>query len=183
MNGRTDVRIQASLALLLLAGCGANENGVNRLSAEERDPGYSATDAEIIQTGADGEPQYRLQAASIEQNPLSLETRIEDLRLETRGMEGTTWRVTAPLGTLSRDSRRIDLEGGVALEGGASDALTPLRLDANTLQYDLDAARVRTNDEVRLTMQGQELSAKGLDANLRTRQVQLRTDVQGRFSR
>jgi lipopolysaccharide export system protein LptC len=32
-------------------------------------------------------------------------------------------------------------------------------------------------------MQGHALSATGLDANLRTRQVQLRTDVQGRFSR
>lgn len=177
------MRLPCFISLACLSGCGINDNGMNRLSADVRDPGYSATNAEIIQTGADGAPRYRLQAARIEQNPVSLEIRIEDLRIETRGTESTIWHVAAPRGVLSRDSRRIDLAGGVGLEGGAAETLEPLRLRTDTLQYDLDAARVRTNGEVRLTMQGHELAAKGLDANLRTRQVQLRIDVQGRFSR
>lgn len=183
MNGWRDVRLQSLIALIFLTACGANENDVNRLAAEARDPGYSATDTEIIQTDVDGRPQYRLRAARIEQDSESLETRIEELRLETQGLEGTTWRIEAPQGVLSRDARRIDLRGGVAVEGGASEALEPLRLETSTLQYDLDAARVRTRDDVRLTMQGHTLSATGLDANLRTRQVQLRTEVQGRFTR
>jgi lipopolysaccharide export system protein LptC len=190
VNGRTAVhptRLIVLGAVVLasscLVGCSSDRDGAGRLTDDTRDPGYSATDAEIIQTGADGEPRYRLRAGRIEQNPLSLETRIENLDLETRTGETTTWRVVAPRGTLSRDSRRIDLEGGVALEGGTAGAAEPLRLDAKTLQYDLDTARIRTNGEVRLTMQGHALSATGLDANLRTRQVQLRTDVQGRFSR
>lgn len=184
---RTSLKVFAlgglALALLPLAGCGPDARDATRSAENMRDPGYSATDTEIIQTDADGQPRYRLHAARIEQNPVSLETRIEDLRLETRAGESNSWRVVSPRGTLSRDSRRIDLEGGVALEGGASDALAPLRLQTTTLQYDLDTARVRTRGEVRLTMEGHELSAIGLDANLRTRQVQLKSDVQGRFAR
>jgi lipopolysaccharide export system protein LptC len=155
VNGWRDVRLQSLIALIFLTACGANENDLNRLAADSRDPGYSE----------------------------SLETRIEDIQLETRAMEGTTWRIEAPQGVLSRDARRIDLQGGVAVEGGASAALEPLRLETKTLQYDLDTERVRTRDDVRLTMQGYTLSATGLDANLRTRQVQLRTEVQGRFAR
>jgi len=172
-----------ALALMSLSGCGPDTRDANRSADNLRDPGYSATDTEIIQTDLDGQPRYRLHAARIEQNPVSLETRIEDLRLETRTGEANSWRVVSSRGTLSRDSRRIDLEGGVALEGGASETLAPLRLQTNALQYDLDAARVRTSGEVRLTMEGHELSATGLDANLRTRQVQLKSDVQGRFAR
>jgi len=172
-----------ALALMSLSGCGPDTRDANRSADNLRDPGYSATDTEIIQTDLDGQPRYRLHAARIEQNPVSLETRIEDLRLETRTGEANSWRVVSSRGTLSRDSRRIDLEGGVALEGGASEALAPLRLQTNALQYDLDAARVRTSGEVRLTMEGHELYATGLDANLRTRQVQLKSDVQGRFAR
>ncbi len=172
-----------ALALMSLSGCGPDTRDTNRSADNLRDPGYSATDTEIIQTDLDGQPRYRLHAARIEQNPVSLETRIEDLRLETRTGEAISWRVVSSRGTLSRDSRRIDLEGGVALEGGASETLAPLRLQTNALQYDLDAARVRTSGEVRLTMEGHELSATGLDANLRTRQVQLKSDVQGRFAR
>lgn len=192
MNGRSGVHRASpnvfalgscALALMSLSGCGPDTRDANRSADNLRDPGYSATDTEIIQTDLDGQPRYRLHAARIEQNPVSLETRIEDLRLETRTGEANSWRVVSSRGTLSRDSRRIDLEGGVALEGGASETLAPLRLQTNALQYDLDAARVRTSGEVRLTMEGHELSATGLDANLRTRQVQLKSDVQGRFAR
>lgn len=190
MNGRLVLHAPAlkdfvTLAVVAstLVGCSSGTDGTTVLAEDARDPGYSATDAEIIQTGADGQTRYRLQAARIEQNPVSLETRIEDLRIETRTGNANVWRVSAPRGVLSRDSRQIKLEGGVALAGSTADAAGPLQMRTETLQYDLESARVRTNGEVRLTMQGQELSATGLDANLRTRQVQLRSDVQGRFSR
>lgn len=169
--------------IALLVGCSATNDESTRLPDGASDPGYSATGAEIIQTGIDGEPRYRLQAARIEQDPRSLETRLQDLRLETRVRGGSSiWNVSAPRGVLSRDARRIDLAGGVLLAGGASDAADALRLDTESLQYDLETARVRTNGEVRLTLQGHALSATGLDANLRTRQVQLRADVRGRFT-
>lgn len=175
-------RIGPLLLLALLGGCDIAEDSSNRLPEGARDPGYSATDTEIVQTGSDGEPRYRLQAARIEQDPVSLETRLEDLRLETRGRESTRFIVAAPRGVLSRDARRIDLAGGVALTSESSEAGEALQLTTDSLQYDLEAARVRTRESVRLTLQGNELTANGLDANLRTRQVQLRADVRGRFS-
>jgi len=190
VNGRFGLRASAlknfvALAIVAatLVGCSSETDGTTVSADDARDPGYSATDAEIIQTDADGQPRYRLQAARIEQNPVSLETRIEELRIETRTGDANVWRVSAPRGVLSRDSRLIDLEGGVALEGGAPGAAEPLRMHTSALQYDLGSLLVRTNGEVRLTIQGYELSATGLDTNLRTRQVQLRSNVQGRFSR
>lgn len=169
-------------ALLLLAAC--TDTGREETVAAgdaARDPGYSATGAEIIQTGADGRPRYRLQATRIEQDPQSLEIRLQELQLETREAQSTAWRVTAPLGRLSSDSRQLALSGGVQLESGtAGDG--SLRLDTDELQYDVQAARARTAGEVRLTLQGHMLAGTGLDANLRTRQVRLNADVRGRFA-
>lgn len=171
-----------STALLALAGCGAGEqNSDGRLPAAAADPGYSATDAEILQMGEDGMLRYRLQAKSIVQNPDSLDVALQDIALETREREATRWNVSAPRGQLSSDSRRIELDGGVLLEGGNARDSDRLRLSTPSLQYDLATARVRTRAAVDITLQGHVLAGTGLDANLRTRQVRLNADVRGRF--
>ena len=57
------------LAVLLLAGCaGRADEGPGR-SASNDDPGYSATGTEVIETGADGLPRYRLRADKVRQDP------------------------------------------------------------------------------------------------------------------
>lgn len=172
----------AALLATLVAGCSVSDRETSdRLTAAESDLGYSATDAEISQMGADGSLRYRLQAKHIEQDPNTLEVALEDIALETREREATRWSVAAPQGRLSSDSRRIELTGGVRLEGGSNRDSDRLRLGTPTLQYDLETARIRAAGDVNITLQGHVLAGTGLDANLRTRQVRLNANVRGRF--
>jgi len=187
---RTASRISLSLGLtvnavctLLLAGCfGGSPDARSAATETARDPGYSATDAEIIQTGADGAPRYRLRAARIEQDPRTLEVELQEIRLETRDIDAARWQVDAPSGTLSSNAERLRLEGGVRLEGGDERDADRVRLATAALDYDLQGARVRAAGAVRITLYGHVLEGTGLEANLRTRQVRLNADVHGRFA-
>lgn len=167
----------------LTAGCGdVGRNDTAGRTNDDRERGYSATGTELVQTGADGLPRYRLRAGNIEQDPRSLEVTLQDIRLETRERDGGPWQVDAPAGRLSGDARRLDLTGGVSVIGDADGATGPLQLLTSRLQYDLVTARMRAPGEVKVTMQGHELVGTGLDANLRTGQVRLQADIRGRFA-
>jgi len=176
-------RVLAMLAVASLAGCSGNRQGSVPAAETAQDPGYSASEAEIVQTGADGLPKYRLQARHIEQDPRSLEVALEEIRLETRERSAGSWQVSAPRGQLSKDAERLQLDGGVLLQGGQRPGAEPLRLRTASLAYDLGTSRVRAPGEVELALQGHVLAGTGLDANLRTRQVRLQADVHGRFTR
>lgn len=176
-----------SLATLMLcaltAGCGdVGRDETAASTDDDRERGYSATGTELVQTGADGLPRYRLRAGEIEQDPRSLEVTLQDIQLETRERDGGPWQVNAPLGRLSGDARRLDLAGGVNVIGDADGATGRLQLLTSRLQYDLATARMRAPGEVKVTMQGHELVGTGLDANLRTGQVRLKADIRGRFA-
>lgn len=171
------------LTAVLAAACGNGPTGVSGAATDAaRDPGYAATDTEIIETDATGEPRYRLRAARIEQDPATLEVRLQDIRFETREVDASRWQAAAPRGTLSSDATRLRLEGGVRLEGGAVRDADRLRVATATLDYDLRGERAQAAGEVRITLQGHVLEGTGLDANLRTRQVRLNSAVRGRFA-
>jgi LPS export ABC transporter protein LptC len=159
-------------------------DSTTRLPAGERDPGYSATDTVIVQMGDDGLPRYRLEADRVEQDAHSLEVSLHALRFETRAGDGEPWQVRAPDGLLSADAQRLDLSGGVTVstEGAAARSGGSLQLVTPRLQYDLESSRMRAPGAVKVSLQGHELAANGLEANLRTGQVRLQSDIRGRFA-
>jgi LPS export ABC transporter protein LptC len=171
------------LAMLLAACSPATPDATTRLPAGERDPGYSATDAVIVQMGVDGLPRYRLEAERLEQDPQSLKVSLQALRFETHARDDAPWQVRAPEGLLSADARRLDLSGGVTVST-TSKALRNggLQLVTARLQYDLESSRMRAPGAVKVSLQGHELAATGLEANLRTGQVRLQSAIRGRFT-
>lgn len=180
-------KILLSLPLAaLLAACNPTaRDATTRLPESERDPGYSATDAVIVQTGADGLPRYRLEAERVEQDPQSLKVSLHELRFETHTRDGEPWRVRAPDGSLSADAQRLDLSGGVTVstQGNTPDgARGSLQMVTARLQYDLESSQMRAPGEVKVSLQGHELAAKGLEANLRSGQVRLQSQIRGRFT-
>ncbi len=169
----------------LLAACGRSTPDLTtRLPEGEQDPGYSMTDAVIVQMGADGLPRYRLEAGRAEQDPRSLQVTLQALRFETHARDGKPWQVRAPQGLLSADAQRLDLSGGVTVstEGAAARSSGSLQLVTTRLQYDLGSSRMRAPGTVKVSLQGHELAANGLEANLRTGQVSLQSDIRGRFA-
>ncbi|MCC6172635.1 MAG: LPS export ABC transporter periplasmic protein LptC [Gammaproteobacteria bacterium] len=182
------LRAAALLGIALLAGCaggGGNVAGDDSAS-HGLDTGYSASDARIVETGPDGRPRYALRAATIQQDPRTLEVGLERLSMEVRDDGAAPWRLTADDGLMPEDASRIDLRGDVRIVGvvgadaaGAGGQALEIRSEA--LRYEFGATRVTTDAEVTLRLTGKWLEARGLEANLKQRQVRLESNVHGRF--
>jgi LPS export ABC transporter protein LptC len=164
------------LAALLLGACaGSEDNGPGRLATND-DPGYSASGAEVIETGADGLPKYRLRADKVRQDPATGAVALEGVDMTVSRPGADRWRVQAERGDLPSDARHVTLTGDVRLEGEA------LRVRTATLAYDLQGNRVAAPGEVRFEMGGRTLEANGLEADLDSRQAKLGSRVHGRFT-
>ena len=79
----------------------------------DEDLGFTATDAELIETGADGKPLYRLLAQHIAQRQPDAEVQLSAPRLGYDDRSQGTWTLQAERGTLSADRQSVAFAGGV----------------------------------------------------------------------
>lgn len=167
-----------------LAACAPGDRlGLSRDErSTERDPGYAARDAEVLETGRDGRPRYRLKASLIEQDPDSLEVRLENpiMQFETAGETG--WRVSAIEGWLPAGAQRVRLNGNVTLAGGTPPSTPPITLRTEQLDYDLVTERAVARGAVAMEVQGHVLEARGLEADLRNQRASLLSEIHGQFT-
>jgi LPS export ABC transporter protein LptC len=177
-----------AFVLLLLAGCagGGGSAAGDDPAAGATDPGYSATDARIVETGPDGNPRYALRAAKVRQDPRSLEISLEQLSMEVRDAGTAPWTLSAAGGLMPEDTSRIDLLGDVRVAGllgtdaqGAGGE--PLEIRSEALRYEFAPARLTSDADVTLRLTGKWLEARGIEVNLKQRQVRLESKVHGRF--
>jgi LPS export ABC transporter protein LptC len=166
-----------------LTGCGVTDRGVTAGDATgaATGAGYSASGARILQTGIDGQPRYRLQAARVVQLPQTREVRLESLQMQVRDSRDGQWRLTARGGLMPEDAGRVELAGDVRVSGVLRKGEAPMEIRSQTLAYDADAERVTTRDDVTIELSGRQLAAHGLMADLKARNVQLESRVHGRF--
>ncbi len=189
MRSTMQVRDAGSLALtvaaaMLLAGCArgsvdaADANGSRRAP----DPGYSASGAQVVETDAAGAPRYTLTAKTIRQDPRSLEVTLDALAMQVRdGTDTPPWRLTARSGRMPEDASRIALSGDVRVAGTIGRGAEPIEIRTETLDYEIEPALARSEDDVTIRLSGQWLEARGIEANLKQRQVRLESKVHGRF--
>jgi LPS export ABC transporter protein LptC len=181
------VALLAVLALIvgivLLSG---PQHEATALMAPERplhDPGYSATDARLIQTGADGRPVYTLDAAQIQQQPNDGLVELQQVRLGFRDASGNEWTARALRGQLAQNSGIVQLNGDVHVVGTLPGSNETAEMTSEHLAFDTNAQIVSTQEPVTLLMSGRKLNARGLVANLKERHVQLESAVHGSFAR
>jgi lipopolysaccharide export system protein LptC len=181
-------RVVATLALLVLI------IGIVLLSAPPRessapavagapghDPGYSAIQARLVQTGADGRPVYTLDAAQIQQQPDSGLVELQQVQLGFRDASGNLWTARAAHGELAQNSGVVKLAGDVHVLGILPGTTDPAQIISEHLAYDTNTQIVATRDPVTLIMMGRELNATGMVANLKERRLQLESAVHGTF--
>ncbi|MBK7250574.1 MAG: LPS export ABC transporter periplasmic protein LptC [Gammaproteobacteria bacterium] len=151
---------------------------------EERaeQPGYSARDAEIVETGPDGLPRYRLHAARIEQMPRDARITLADIRMTFRAETGTDWTLTARRGRMPEDARRIELDGSVVASGQLPRSRETARLVTEQLAFDTEAELLVTRAPVAIDWSGQRLVSLGAVADLRTHRLSLESKVHGHFT-
>jgi LPS export ABC transporter protein LptC len=156
---------------------------VARTAAEQplHDPGYSATQARLVQTGGDGRPVYTLDAAQIQQEPNRGLVELQQVRLGFRDEDGNLWTARAVHGEVAQGSGLVQLDGDVHVSGIMPGTNGPTEITSEHLAFDTNAQVVTTEAPVKIVMSGRELTSRGLVANLKERQVHLESAVHGAF--
>jgi LPS export ABC transporter protein LptC len=158
---------------------------VARAATEQplHDPGYSAQQARLVQTGVDGRPIYTLDADQIQQRPDRGLVELQQVRLGFRDTEGNQWTARAARGELAQGSGVVQLAGDVHVSGTLPGSGEPTEITSEHLAFDTNAQVVTTQAPVTIVMSGRELQARGLVANLKERRVHLESEVHGSFVR
>lgn len=172
----------ALAALLPLGGCADRTDPAPTAERETTtsDSGYSAQDAEFIETDTDGRARYRLRAARAHQDRQTRAVDLRDVELQLRSTNGNLWNISAERGHLPPRSRKLELAGDVRIE--AHDALGPMVIRTASLAYDIDTARARAPGVVNLRTGAGELSAVAVAVDIKTRRLSLESKVHGHFT-
>jgi LPS export ABC transporter protein LptC len=143
-------------------------------------PGYVATQAELVDTGDDGQPRFRLRATRISQRHPGAMVELEEPRLDYQG--STHWQVQARSGTLPQDASSVNLSGAVqaTAERGREPAL---RIRTETLDIDLANRRADTGAAVLVDLGANRLAAVGLHADMKADSLRLESAVHGEYAR
>jgi lipopolysaccharide export system protein LptC len=177
--------VLATLALIvgvvLLSGPQREPAVRTAVGASAHQPGYSATDARLVQTGPDGRPLYTLQATTISQQPGEDRVQLEHVQMGFRDTSGDQWTASADHGALGQDSGIVELDGNVHLAGVLPGTQDRAAISTSHLDFDTRAQIASTSAPVTLVMSGRTLSAQGLEASLKEGRVQLESAVHGSF--
>ncbi len=144
-------------------------------------PGYSARDAVLIETGADGLPMYTLRAAAIHEQPAQVAL-LDRVEMQFRDLSGQFWQVRANQARVIDQAVQVDLSGDVAVSGLLPGSDESVRISTDRLKIDTHAQIVTTRDEVTIDWGGQQLRARGLVARLREQHIRLDSQVHGRYA-
>jgi LPS export ABC transporter protein LptC len=147
--------------------------------AASTEPGYIATHAELIETGDDGHPLYRLDAERIEQPAPQGTIFLTAPQLDYQPEEGNHWTMTAQQGQLPQDASTAELTGAVHAEGRPSGSTDLMRIITEQLHLDMKQQLATSATKVRVDWAGNALRGRGMRADIRNDRLQLAGDVRG----
>jgi LPS export ABC transporter protein LptC len=172
--------IAAALALWLwrvpTRGVVENENGGANHSAA---PGYVASGAELIDTNADGVPEFRLLAERIEQPWPAADVELTAPQISYAGE--TAWTVTAQHGILQQAAEQLSLSGEV-LATASRPGQPPWQIRTDTLDADMVQKQLDAHSTVAMVWGRNRLWAAGLHADIKTDRLLLTSPIRGEFS-
>jgi LPS export ABC transporter protein LptC len=145
------------------------------------DLGYSAGNASVVETGADGRPMYTLQAREVRQDPADNLVNLTDVHMTFHDSSGGQWQARADRAVARQDSPQIDLSGSIDGGGTFAGSDQPIHFTADTLHIDTGADLVQTQSAVTFTSFGKLLNARGMQINLKGHHVKLDSQVHGQF--
>jgi LPS export ABC transporter protein LptC len=143
------------------------------------DSGYSATDASMVETGADGLPLYTLQAHQIHQDPDTDIINLSTVHMTDRDTGGGQWQAHADQAQAHQDAGQIDLTGSVDLSGMIAGNDKPLHALTDKLHVDTHTNLVSTCSGVTLNWGAILVHAPCLVVNTKDYHVRLESNVHG----
>lgn len=174
---------------------GTENNETDAANGPSPDPGYSARDAQLIETGYDGRERYRLDARVIRQQTESGVIELEGLAMnyhvEAQDGPGTpapsvtasadVWHLTSDHGEVRSNGDDVQLRGNVRVTGPAPGTGEPLSLTTDNMRINTPTQFIETKAPVKLRWSGHELNARGMEADLKAGTLRLESDVNGHF--
>jgi LPS export ABC transporter protein LptC len=149
-------------------------------------PGYSARNAEVIQTGEDGRAEFVVVSPLIRQQANDERVQLDAPRMTFVSVENGTWHAQSRSGLIRSDGSNVDLYGDVKLEGEMQGS--PVVITTSTIAFDTSTEIARTPAFFTVEARGGTLNATGLVANLKDGTLELEsnphveTPVHGRSS-
>lgn len=170
----------AAMASWYLARSNSDDNA-DTASFDAASRGYYLKSARILGTGEDGGLLYEIQAAYAEQQD---DNRVSftDVQLNYSPDSDVPWSVNADTATIQHDQQRILLQGhvrAVSTEGFSGDE-TEIR--TQYLEIDPENFVAETDERVQIRIGARSLTATGMLASLKENQVELKSNVGGKFA-
>ncbi len=142
------------------------------------EPGYVATSADLIETGADGLEQFRLRAAHVEQATPDSDVLLSNPEFQHQGR--SAWTLSAQRGVMAPDTQQLALSGSVLANGVLGAA--PISIRTESLNVDLQQQKLDTLAAVSIDWGRNRLSAMGLHADMKSDSLRLESDIHGEFT-
>ncbi len=174
--------VLAVIAVRLTLGTGMMGPATTRISRPTAaDEGYSATDATVVETGADGLPMYTLRARQVQQDADSNLVNLTTVHMSFRDPSGGQWQARSDRAVAQQDSAQIDLTGAVDVSGIFAGNDQPAHMLTDTLHVDTHADIIRTRAAVTLKWAGYVVDGRGMVVNVKDHTVKLESEVHGHF--
>jgi LPS export ABC transporter protein LptC len=151
-----------------------------RANGNAPEPGYVATGAVLFETDDTGQPLYRLRAERIAQPEPTANIELTAPQFAYQGE--TIWTLNANTGVLPPSAQQISLAGDVYAEGERF-GRQPIHIRTASLHVDMQTRRADTSDAVTMDWGPNRLWAQGLQADMQTDHLRLKSPVYGEFAR
>jgi len=147
------------------------------------EPGYVATHGNLIETGENGHPLYRLEADRIEQPTPQGIIFLTAPRLDYQPDPGNHWTMTALQGEMPQDARFADLAGNVHAEGRPTGSDSQMQIDTDQLHLEMPEQTATTKSKVRMHWAGNVLRGRGMRFEIKRNHLELYADVHASTAR
>ena len=142
--------------------------------------GFYLKSARILGTDAEGQLLYEITADFVEQQK-SNDIAMQNVQISYSAGSGVPWKITADEATISEDQNLLRLSGHVIAisNAGFAEQVTEIR----TPQLDIEPTtyKAETESRVQIRIGSRSLTATGMLALLQDNQLQLKSNVSGKF--
>jgi lipopolysaccharide export system protein LptC len=143
-------------------------------------PGYYLKQATVIESGTDGKPRMKLQAAEIRQQLSDDSISMQQVVVNYRSEDNTPWLLSADQGQLPAHSKTVRFSGNVYIRP-EDNQLQRAEIHTDSLSIDTEKNLASTFGTVTFVMDQQQLTGVGLKYDLKRQTLQLHSQVHGTF--
>lgn len=144
-------------------------------------PGYYLRNSVLTDYDAAGSPTLRIAAERIDQVAHTTEVALRNVQVDYQSPGGMAWTMSGDEAHVQPGGQVVDVAGHVRLNGTDPRQAGEAVVHTDALSYDVAAAVVSTEGDVRIDFGVHLLTARGMVANLKDRTIRLENKVNGRF--